>query len=496
MISFLLSIALLLLGYFVYGRFIDKHFGSTSKRITPAKRLADGVDYKEMSPFKIFIIQFLNIAGLGPIFGAILGAFYGPASYIWIVIGCIFMGAVHDYFSGMMSIRQDGKSIPDIIGKYLGKVSKKLMLLLSVFLLLAVGASFVTGPAGLIESLTRIDKSIWLFIIFAYYILATLLPIDKIIGNIYPYMGGFLLFMALGIAIAMIVKSAQGDIHMIELNLGNIKNFHFDSENNILIPMMFIVISCGAISGFHSTQSPLMARCMGDEKYGRPVFYGAMITEGIVALIWATAAMAFFNGPEGLNAAALNGEFGAPGEVNAAIIVNRICSSWLGKIGAIIAIIGVVVCPLSSGDTAFRSLRLIISDTFKISQKKIMNRVWVALPIFVIAFLLCTLNFSTIWKFVGICNQILASMILWTGAAYLTRIHKNHFYLSIPATFITFICICYLLIAPHNVGGLALDHTLSYTISITMAVINFIAFLIINRQIPGINQNKKRKTLK
>ena len=355
MLTFIISIGLLIVAYFTYGKFVERFFGASSTIATPVKRLADGVDYHELKPWRIFVIQFLNIAGLGPIFGAILGAAYGPMAYIWIVIGCIFMGATHDYFSGMLSIRHDGTSLPDIVGKYLGNNVRKFMTFFTGFLLLAVGVSFVNGPADLLGNLTNMSMTPWLYVIFAYYILATLLPIDKIIGKIYPFMGLALIFMAVAVGSYLLYGGFSGKLYIEELTFDTMKNMHADPANNILFPMLFIVISCGAISGFHATQSPMMARCMTDEKYGRPIFYGAMISEGIVAMIWATAAMAYFGGAEGLNAAATAGK-------TPAIIVDAICNSWLGRFGAIIAIIGVVVCPITSGDTAIRSMRLIIAD--------------------------------------------------------------------------------------------------------------------------------------
>jgi len=454
MITFLISITLLIAAYFTYGKFVERYFGASSAILTPVKRMADGVDYQELKPWRIFIIQFLNIAGLGPIFGAILGAAYGPAAYIWIVVGCIFMGAVHDYFSGMLSLRNDGKSIPDIVGNYLGGNAKKALIFFTAFLLLAVGVAFVTGPADLIARLTGMNMNIWLYIIFVYYILATLLPIDKIIGKIYPFFGATLIFMAVAISAVMIYKGFTGEIIMQEATLSNLKNFHSSPEVNILFPMMFIVISCGAISGFHATQSPMMARCMADEKYGRPSFYGAMICEGVVAMIWATAAMAYFGGAEGLNAAAAAGK-------TPAIIVNELCNSWLGRIGAIIAIIGVVVCPITTGDTAFRGLRLMIADALKFEQKPIRNRLLISVPMFVIAFVLCNVDFSTIWKYVGIGNQVLAAIILWTCARYCVTVKKSHWFLSLPATFLTLVCSSYFLAAPYKSGGLSLDITIA-----------------------------------
>lgn len=459
-----MSIFALVAGYLIYGKFVDKFFGADPKRTTPAVTKADGVDFKAMPTWKIFVIQFLNIAGLGPIFGAIMGAAYGPAAYLWIVFGCIFMGAVHDYFSGMLSLRNDGMNMPDVTGKYLGKAGKTVMSVVVPFLLLAVGVSFVTGPADLMQSLTGWDKTWWLYIIFLYYILATLLPIDKIIGSIYPYMGAALLFMAVGVGGAMLWGDITGSVAMTELTPDMLKNWHADPQDNILIPMLFIVISCGAISGFHSTQSPLMSRCLKNEKYGRPVFYGAMIAEGIVAMIWASAAMAYFGGPEGLNKAATEGIMidGVLTQVTPAIAVDMICKSWLGKVGAIIAVIGVVVCPITSGDTAFRSMRLTLADLFKYDQKKISHRLIVSAPVFAVAYFCCMMDFSTIWNYVGICNQLLAVIVLWTVVAYLIKSGKPHWMASIPATFLTFVCVSYFMMAPFKSGGLHLAPVIGY----------------------------------
>ena len=469
MLTFIISIGLLIVAYFTYGKFVERFFGASSAIETPVKRLADGVDYHELKPWRIFVIQFLNIAGLGPIFGAILGAAYGPMAYVWIVIGCIFMGATHDYFSGMLSIRHDGTSLPDIVGKYLGNNVRKFMTFFTGFLLLAVGVSFVNGPADLLGNLTNMSMTPWLYVIFAYYILATLLPIDKIIGKIYPFMGLALIFMAVAVGGYLLYGGFSGKLYLEELTFDTMKNMHADPANNILFPMLFIVISCGAISGFHATQSPMMARCMTDEKYGRPIFYGAMISEGIVAMIWATAAMAYFGGAEGLNAAATAGK-------TPAIIVDAICNSWLGRLGAIIAIIGVVVCPITSGDTAFRSMRLIIADALKFNQKPIKNRLIVSIPIFIIAYLLCNVDFSTIWKYVGIGNQVLATITLWTAATYLAKKGKAHWMMSIPATFLSIVCTTYFLIAPYKVGGLYLSPSISYPIGAIVGIGLFVLF--------------------
>lgn len=471
MITFFASILLLILGYIFYGRFVEHYFGADPKRVTPAVRLEDGVDFKVMPKWKLYVIQFLNIAGLGPIFGAILGAAYGPVAYIWIVIGCIFMGATYDYFSGMLSLRNDGRGLPFIIAKYLGKNARIFILIFTALLLIAVGSSFVSGPADLLASLTSSNKMLWVYAIFIYYLIATLVPIDKIIGRIYPVFGFLLFAMAFMVAVVMLIKGFSGELTLTELTLDKIRNYHSDPSNNILIPMLFVVVSCGAISGFHATQSPLMARCMANEKYGRPVFYGAMISEGIVAIIWATAAMAYFGGAEGLNAAADSG-------MTPAIMVNEICNSWLGKVGAIIAIIGVVVCPITTGDTAFRSLRLIIADNLKYNQKPLIRRIIVAIPIFIVAYIVCSLEFSIIWKYVGIGNQVMASIMLWAGSVYLVTKRKNHLILSITATFITFVCVSYFMMAPHINGGLHLSPTIGYICGIAVAIALFILFLI------------------
>ena len=464
MITFFICIACLFAGYFLYGKFLERFIGVDSERPVPAHSMEDGVDYKPMSTWKGFVIQFLNIAGLGPVFGAIMGAAYGPAAYIWIVVGCIFMGAAHDFFSGMMSIRSGGANMPDIIGENLGSSMRTVMNVVVSFLLLAVGVSFVAGPADLIASLTGVGKEVWLYAIFIYYLLATLLPIDKIIGTVYPFMGAALLFMAVGVGVMLVAGDISGVHEMIEITPATLKNWHSDPENNIMIPMLFVVISCGAISGFHSTQSPLMARCLKNERYARPVFYGAMIAEGVVAMVWASAAMAYFGGPEGLNDAATNGVMidGVLTKVTPAIAVDMICRSWLGKVGAIIAVIGVVVCPITSGDTAFRSLRHTVADFLKSDQKPLMKRVMISVPIFVLAFICCKVDFSTVWKYVGIGNQILATIVMWTASAYFIKKRKPHWICSVPATFLTFVCVSYFMMAPHVNGGLHLSPVAGY----------------------------------
>ena len=456
MITFTIAIILLVAAYFIYGKIVERYLDVDPSRATPAYTKGDGVDFQPLPTWKVFIVQFLNIAGLGPIFGAVTGAAFGPAAYIWIVVGCIFMGAVHDFFAGMMSIHNGGVNMPDLAARYLGKRVKGLMNFVLVFLLMAVGVSFVIGPSGLLQNLTGLDKEVWLYIIFGYYILATLLPVDKIIGNIYPYMGAVLLFMALGIGIMLVAGDLSGSHKMVELTPSMLRNWHSDPQHNVLIPMMFIVISCGAVSGFHATQSPMMARCLKNEKHARPVFYGAMIAEGIVAMIWATAAIAYFGGPEGLNAAMTDTGTMVDGvlvkNAQAADIVDMICRSWLGKTGAVIAILGVVICPITSGDTAFRSLRLSLADLFRYDQKPIMKRLIICVPVFVVAFFFCKVDFSTAWSYLGIANQILATLVLWTGAAYLISKGRAHWMCSLPATFLTFVCVSFLVIAPLGLG--------------------------------------------
>ena len=481
MITFIACILLLIAGYFVYGKFISRFFGMDPERITPAYAKSDSVDFIPLPAWKIFMIQFLNIAGLGPIFGAVLGAMYGPVAYIWIVTGCIFMGAVHDYFSGMLSVRNGGASLPEIVGKYLGTTMKGFLRVFTLLLLIFVGVAFVTGPAKLLQTITSLDIRIWLYLIFAYYLLATLLPINKIIGRIYPIFGASLLIMALGVGGSILFQSASGELQLQEINVSSFSNFHVDPATNILFPMLFIIISCGAISGFHATQSPLMARCLKNEKQGRSIFFGAMISEGIVAIIWATAAMNYFGDVHGLNYTLSNPLSTNPDIIpDPAWVVNEICNSWLGKTGAIFAIVGVIACPITSGDTAFRSARLTIADMFGIDQAGIKSRLLVSIPIFLIGFLLTFIlkdEFGRIWKFVGISNQSLATIVLWSAAMYLALKKKNHWIVSIPATFLTTLCITYILVAPNKGAGLALSVPAGYTIGIAAGLLVLGLFL-------------------
>jgi len=442
MITFFVSLALLIAGYIVYGAFVEKIFGIDPKAETPAIRLRDNVDFVPMSTWKIFLIQFLNIAGLGPIFGAIAGAMWGPVAFLWIVFGCILGGGVHDYLSGMLSLRHDGKSIPEIVGKYLGVSFKQFMRGFTVILMIIVGAVFIKGPASILNDLTNSVLSInfWVALVLVYYILATLLPIDKLIGRIYPVFGFALLFMALGIIIGLFSEG----YHVPELTFSNLINMHSNPGKFSVFPMLFVTVACGAISGFHSTQSPLMARCLKSEKLGRRVFYGAMVAEGIVALIWAAAAMAFFGSVDELNTA-MNEHKG-----NAAWAVNIISNTLLGKVGAILAILGVVAAPITSGDTAFRSARLIVADFLNLNQKPFKNRLYISIPLFMIGFALVQADFAVIWRYMAWSNQTLAMIVLWAITVYLAINKKFYLITLFPAMFMTMICVSYILVAPEG----------------------------------------------
>ncbi len=449
MITFGLSLVALILGYFLYGRFVERVFGPDD-RPTPAIAKADGVDFMVLPSWKIFMIQFLNIAGTGPIFGAIMGAKFGPAAYLWIVFGCIFAGATHDYLSGMLSMRNGGANLPEIIGKYLGNAPKQVMLVFSVFLLMMVGAVFVYSPALLLQKLCLSnapgvellgDSTFWIIVIFVYYIIATMMPIDKIIGKIYPLFAFSLLFMAVALMAMLFVK--MPDIPEVWEGVGEAS-----LTTKSIFPCLFITIACGAISGFHATQSPLMARCVKSEKMGRPIFYGAMITEGLVALIWATVAMYFFyNEPTPGYQEMAGGE-----EVisKAPAIVSLVCDNWLGLFGSILAILGVVAAPITSGDTALRSARLIIADFIHLEQKSVRKRLYVCIPMFaaVIALLIWQManpeGFDVIWSWFGWSNQTLSVFTLWAITVYLYQQKKNYWISLIPAVFMTVVSVVYL----------------------------------------------------
>lgn len=438
MISFILSIIALILGYIIYGKIVENIFGIEPDRVPPAIEYNDGVDYVEISTPKAFLIQFLNIAGTGPIFGAIAGALWGPAAFLWIVFGCIFGGAVHDFLIGMLSLRDKGSSIGEIVGENLGVVMQQIMRVFSIVLLLLVGVVFIKSPADILHNLMpNIGTMTFTIFIILYYILATILPVDKIIAKIYPLFGFALLFMAVGIGIMLVYGQFTGIFHMPEITEVFKGNPH--PKGVSIFPYLFISIACGAVSGFHATQSPMVARCLKNETEGRKVFYGAMIAEGVVALIWAAAAMTVFGGINELAAV------GSP-----AVVVNKASVQLLGKLGAFLAVLGVVACPITSGDTAFRGSRLIIADIFNIKQAPIKNRFLIALPLFLIGIYLTTIDFNIIWRYFAWANQTLATVALWTATVWLIKKQKPYLIALIPSMFMTMVVTSYIVIAPEG----------------------------------------------
>ncbi len=469
MITFIVSIVLLLVGYWLYSKLIERVIGVDPKRTTPAVAHPDGVDYVPMKPWRIFLIQFLNIAGVGPIIGAVMGAQFGTASFLWIVFGCILAGAVHDFISGFISIRMDGASLPEIHGKYLGNGMKQFMRGFTVVLMILVGVVFVNTPAKLLTGdpfvpgfLAGVDSQVilygWIAIIFLYYLMATLLPIDKVIGKIYPVFGILLLAMAVAIVVAFVVYRVP-----VPEVWDGLENRHPKAASNPIFPMMFISIACGAISGFHATQSPLMARCMVNEKQARPIFYGAMITEGVVALIWAAAATYFFHDKPELC-------IGKSGNDMVGVIANE----WFPKVIAIICILGVISAAVTSGDTALRSARLIVADFMHVDQKPIPKRLLVALPVFVLAASLLIFSladaegFQVIWRYFSWANQFLSMVTLWAITVFLSR-HlpgKAWYWITlIPALFMSMVTISFLLVAEKEGLGSVLPRTAGYCIA-------------------------------
>ena len=454
MYSFLISIAALLLGYSLYGAFVERVFGPDPRRDTPALSKTDGVDFIPMSTWKVFMIQFLNIAGTGPIFGAIMGAKFGPSAYLWVVFGCIFAGAVHDYLSGMLSVRHGGAGYPELVGEYLGQRTKKVMLVFSVLLLLMVGAVFVYSPAVILGGMTgdggRGSMMVWIGVIFLYYIVATLLPIDKIIGRIYPVFALALLFMAAALLVCLLVKWPT--LPEFWDGLSN-RGPSLGLTGQPIFPCLFITIACGAVSGFHATQSPLMARCIKSEKLGRPVFYGSMVTEGLVALVWAAVSSYFF-----FDGGAA--EVGSDLSAAAPTVVTKVSRSWLGVLGGILAILGVVAAPITSGDTAFRSARLIIADFLHLEQRSMRKRLYIAIPLFVLSGVLLWYNiadsngFNVIWRYFGWANQTLSVFMFWTATVYLVRKKGGLYYLItlIPGLFMTSVCTTFILVDKIGIG--------------------------------------------
>lgn len=455
MISFILCLALLIVGYLTYGKVVDNTFGPDDRE-TPAVRINDGVDYVVMPQWKLFLVQLLNIAGLGPIFGALQGALWGPVVFLWITFGTIFAGGVHDYFSGMISERNDGSSIAEVTGKYLGSLMQNVMRVFSVVLLIMVGTVFAVGPAGLIVTLFKNSGAsglltttlFWLIIILTYYFIATFISIDKIIGKIYPVFGICLIIMAVGVIIGIYTNP--------EFTIPEIWS-HFYNMHPAGTPIwsfMFITVACGAISGFHSTQSPLMARCMKSEKQGHFVFYGAMVAEGIIALIWAAAGCALYKTTGGLNTELA--EVLAGGQSAA---IYDVCSRTMGGIGVALAMIGVVVCPITSGDTAFRSARLTLADWFHIDQGSYANRLKLCIPVLGAGAILGIgnatglIDYTVIWRYFSWTNQTLAMIVLWAASMFLFTEKKNYWVTAVPATFMSAVSATYFILAPECLGG-------------------------------------------
>ncbi|MGG3756004.1 carbon starvation CstA family protein [Bacillus anthracis] len=452
MITFLVSIVVLIIGYFTYGKFIEKIFGVNYKRKTPAYVNQDGVDYVPMDRRKNSMIQLLNIAGTGPIFGPILGALYGPVAFVWIVIGAIFAGAVHDYLTGMISIRNKGAHIPELAGKFLGNAMRHIVNVFSLLLLVLVGTVFITTPASLLDIVLqgKVSITIILSVIFVYYILSTILPIDKIIGKIYPVLGALLLISAIGIGGMMIIKGSP----IPELTF---ENMHPDHAP--IFPLLMLTITCGALSGFHATQSPIISRTLQTEKHGRYVFFGMMIAEAIIAMIWAAAAMSIFSYGE-LNELIKSG--------TPAAAVSEISKTMLGAVGGTIAVIGVIVLPITSGDTAFRAARSIIADYFNFNQTKLKNRLMIAIPLFVIAYGLTKIDFTLLWRYFSWANQSTAAIALWIGTMYLFIKGKPYVVSLIPAIFMTLMTVIYILNAKI---GFNIPLNTSYIIGAVITVI-------------------------
>ena len=441
MVTFIVCLVALIAAYFLYGGVMARIAGIDPKADVPSKTMYDGVDYIPMPRWRIFLIQLLNIAGTGPIFGAILGACYGPVAFLWITLGGIFIGAMHDYLSGVISLRNGGQNLPDIIGKYLGKGMHKFTLLVIPILMILVGAVFIVTPSQILTDNTDIPYMAWVVVIIVYYFIATILPIDKIIGKVYPIFGAALLFMALSFLVVLF----SGEYSIPELT--TIENMHFNSENLPIVPTLFISIACGAVSGFHATQSPLMARCVTSETQTRPIFFGAMITESIIALIWAAIAMAFFGGTEALN------DFMLANNSNAGSVVSIISTTTLGRLGSILTILGVVVAPITSGDTAFRSARLIIADMLGFDQRSIYKRLAVSAPLFAIGIFIAFIDFDVIWRYFAWSNQTLSVFTLWMITAWLMRKGSSFYVLAlIPAIFMTYVCSSFVFVSTQFIG--------------------------------------------
>lgn len=467
MITFLICLAVLIASYFLYGKFLDKLTCVDGDAEVPSKRLYDGVDYMPLPRWRIFLIQLLNIAGTGPIFGAILGACYGPVAFLWITIGGVLFGAMHDYMSGVISLRNDGKSLSEIIGKYLGGGMHKLTTVVIPLLMVLVGGVFIVTPSQILADKTDIPYLTWVAIIIVYYFVATILPIDKIIGKIYPIFGAALIAMAVMLFGVIIF----GDYSIPELT--SFTNMHFNATNLPIIPTLFISIACGAISGFHATQSPLMARCMTNERQSRPIFFGAMVSESIIALIWAAMAMAFFGGVEALN------DYMQANGSNAGVAVSLICDTTLGRVGSILAIMGVVIAPITSGDTAFRSARLIVADMLHYDQKPILKRLVVSAPLFAMGVGIAFMEFDVIWRYFAWSNQALSVITLWMITSWLMRRGSRCSIIAlIPAICMTYVCSSFFFVSGQFVGMGATPLAYIYGGAATAVIAGLMMYLI------------------
>ncbi len=480
MVTFTLSLIALILGYLLYGRFVEKTFGPDN-RVTPAIAKADGVDFMVLPSWKIFMIQFLNIAGTGPIFGAIMGAKFGPSAYLWIVLGCIFAGATHDYLAGMISLRHSGIGQPELVGRYLGQTTKKIMLVFTVFMLIMVGAVFVYSPAIILGDICGEDIRwiyFWCALIFVYYLIASILPISKIIGKIYPVFAVSMIFMAAAMMVVLFVKWPS---------LPELTDGLAPMNGTPIFPALFITIACGAISGFHATQSPLMARCMKSEHLGRPIFYGSMITEGIIALIWATISMYFFYGGSG---EAILGH--APeATMSAPKVVTVVSEGWLGLFGGLLVMLGVVAAPITTGDTSLRSARLILAEFFHLEQKTVRSRLYICIPLFAATFGLLFFNisnadgFNIIWGYFGWGNQTLSVFTLWAITVYLARNRKPYIITLLPALFMTAVCTMFIFVSPNTLGA---PMVVGYTVSTLFAFALLIWFMLTVRKMHDVPQ--------
>ena len=459
MLTFVICLVVLVASYFLYGGALSRIAKLDKGADVPSKSMYDGVDYMPLPRWRIFLIQLLNIAGTGPIFGAILGACYGPVAFLWITLGGIFMGAMHDFFAGVISLRHGGKSLPETIGIYLGVGMRKLAFVVIPVLMVLVGGVFIVTPSEILASMTDIPYMVWVTIIIIYYFVATIMPVDKIIGKIYPLFGAALIFMAL----AMLGVILFGDYEMPELT--SIENMHYKADKLPIVPTLFISIACGAISGFHATQSPLMARCVTSETQARPIFFGAMIAESIIALIWAAVAMAFFGGVEGLNGwMAENGD-------KAGLAVSTISVETLGVTGSILALLGVVAAPITSGDTAFRSARLIVADMLKFDQRPIWKRLVVSLPLFAAGVGIAFIDFDVIWRYFAWSNQTLSVFTLWMITAWLMRRRSRFVVLAlIPALIMTYICSSFVFVSNQFVGMGSVDAAYIYGGAVTAII--------------------------